>query len=102
MLQARCPFYMLVELSGSNAAHDGEKLDAYLEATMGDGVVADGTVARDSAQTAALWAIREGITGARTLTLTRTLTVNPTLTLTLTRCAREERCGLQVRRLHPP
>ena len=102
MLQARCPFYMLVELSGSNAAHDGEKLDAYLEATMGDGVVAEGTVARDSAQTAALWAIREGITGARTLTLTRTLTVNPTPTLTLTRCAREERGGLQVRRLHPP
>ena len=64
MLQARCPFYMLVELSGSNAAHDGEKLDAYLEATMSDGVVADGTVARDSTQTAALWAIREGITGA--------------------------------------
>ena len=108
MLQARCPFYMLVELSGSNAAHDGEKLDAYLEATMGDGVVAEGTVARDSAQTAALWAIREGITGARTLTLARTLsltlTLNPTLTLTPTptRCAREERGGLQVRRLHPP
>jgi|NorSeaMetagenome_1021524.scaffolds.fasta_scaffold110505_2 FAD/FMN-containing dehydrogenase len=67
MLQACCPFYMLVELSGSNAAHDGEKLDAYLEATMGAGVVADGTVARDSTQTAALWAIREGITGALAL-----------------------------------
>jgi D-2-hydroxyglutarate dehydrogenase len=58
---------MLVELSGSNAAHDGEKLDAYLEATMNAGVVADGTVARDSTQTAALWAIREGITGALAL-----------------------------------
>ena len=31
---------------------------------MGEGVVVDGTVARDSAQAAALWAIREGITGA--------------------------------------
>ena len=28
-LQERCPFYMLIELSGSNAAHDGENLDAY-------------------------------------------------------------------------
>ena len=49
-VQARCPFYMLVELSGSNAVHDGEKLHAYLEAAMGDGVVVDGTVARDTAQ----------------------------------------------------
>ena len=31
---------------------------------MGDGIVVDGTVARDLAQTKALWAIREGITGA--------------------------------------
>ena len=57
----RCAFYMLVELSGSSAAHDGEKLHSYLEAAMGDGAVLDGTVAMDSAQADAIWAIRESI-----------------------------------------
>lgn len=38
------PFYMLLETSGSNANHDEEKLNKFLEDVMGRGLVADGTV----------------------------------------------------------
>jgi len=38
------PFYMLLETSGSNAAHDEEKLNSFLEDVMGRGLVCDGTV----------------------------------------------------------
>jgi FAD/FMN-containing dehydrogenase len=38
------PFYMLLETSGSNATHDEEKLNKFLEDVMGKGLVADGTV----------------------------------------------------------
>lgn len=37
-------FYVLVETSGSHAGHDEEKLGAFLERVMDDGVVEDGTV----------------------------------------------------------
>lgn len=58
------PFYMLFETAGSNAAHDSEKLDAFLEAAMEDGLVVDGTVAQDQAQLADLWQLREGVAEA--------------------------------------
>ena len=38
------PFYMLLETSGSNSAHDEEKLNAFLEGVMSSGLVQDGTV----------------------------------------------------------
>lgn len=41
------PFYVLIEVSGSNAAHDEEKLNAFLESAMGEGVVSDGTVTNE-------------------------------------------------------
>lgn len=63
-LESRQPFYMLIEVSGSNAEHDSEKLTGFLEAMMEDGVVLDGTVAQDSTQMAGVWRIREGITEA--------------------------------------
>ena len=56
--------YMVVETSGSNAAHDREKLDAFLEAALEAGDVLDGTVAADGAQAKALWRLREGVTEA--------------------------------------
>lgn len=60
-LQSTHPFYVLIETSGSNKEHDDEKLGAYLEGLMTEGVVQDGVVAQDTTQSQKLWAIREGI-----------------------------------------
>eukprot|EP00644_Phytophthora_capsici_P005305 jgi/Phyca11/531619/estExt2_fgenesh1_pg.C_PHYCAscaffold_10270 len=63
-LETPSPYYVLIETSGSNAGHDMEKLEAFLEGVMGDGVVVDGTVAQDEAQARKLFVIREDITVA--------------------------------------
>ena len=41
------PFYILLETSGSNGAHDEEKLSVFLEDVMGSGKVSDGTLATE-------------------------------------------------------
>lgn len=56
------PFYCLVETSGSNAEHDNEKLQAFLEYVMAEGIVKDGVLAQDQTQINELWACRESIT----------------------------------------
>ncbi len=61
-LESQYPFYCLIETSGSNADHDGEKLQSFLEDVMDKGIVADGTLAQDETQIKALWGWREGIT----------------------------------------
>ena len=63
-LEDQYPFYCLIETSGSNADHDSEKLQAFLEDVMEKGIVADGTLAQDETQIKSLWAWREGITEA--------------------------------------
>ncbi|KAK0621171.1 hypothetical protein B0T17DRAFT_508544 [Bombardia bombarda] len=63
-LDDKYPFYCLIETSGSNADHDSEKLQAFLEDVMEKGIVSDGTLAQDETQIKALWAWREGITEA--------------------------------------
>lgn len=55
------PFYCLVETSGSNSEHDSEKLQAFLEHVMSEGIVNDGVLAQDQTQINELWACREGI-----------------------------------------
>jgi D-2-hydroxyglutarate dehydrogenase len=81
------PFYVLLETSGSDAAHDAEKLERFLEASLlaedmngssgsttsssgggsgGSGgnvapLVRDGVLAADLGQAEALWALREQI-----------------------------------------
>lgn len=40
----KCPFYALIETSGSNASHDEEKLTSFLEKGMAEGLIIDGTV----------------------------------------------------------
>ena len=55
------PFYCLVETSGSNTDHDNEKLQAFLEHVMGEGIVSDGVVAESQTQINELWACREGV-----------------------------------------
>ena len=63
-LDARHPFYCLVETSGSNANHDYEKLEDFLEYVMSEGIVSDGVVAQDASQIKTLWDWREGIAEA--------------------------------------
>jgi len=60
-LQGEFPFYCLVETSGSNSDHDSEKLQAFLEHVMGEGIVEDGVLAENQTQINEIWACREGI-----------------------------------------
>eukprot|EP00850_Spirogloea_muscicola_P022914 SM000318S12216 [mRNA] locus=s318:87991:91818:+ [translate_table: standard] len=54
----REPFYVLLETSGSDTAHDSEKLERYLERVLEDGSVVNGMLAQDQSQTASLWRIQ--------------------------------------------
>ncbi|KAL1959915.1 hypothetical protein VTO42DRAFT_583 [Malbranchea cinnamomea] len=63
-LDTRCPFYCLVETSGSNGEHDSEKLEKFLEDVMEKSIVMDGVLAQDETQAQELWRWREGITEA--------------------------------------
>nr|XP_028586784.1 D-2-hydroxyglutarate dehydrogenase, mitochondrial isoform X2 [Podarcis muralis] len=60
------PFYVLIETSGSNSAHDEEKLSHFLEHVMASGLVVEGTLASEDKKIKALWALRERITEALT------------------------------------
>lgn len=55
------PIYLVVETSGSNAEHDYAKLEKFLEEAYEDEIIVDGTIAQDSSQQAAIWALRENI-----------------------------------------
>lgn len=63
-LEGDYPFYCLIETSGSNTDHDSEKLTAFLEHVMGEGIVEDGVVAENETQIQNLWACREGVSEA--------------------------------------
>jgi len=58
------PFYILIETSGSCAAHDTEKLDEFLEEVMAEGIVLDGTVASEPSKMNEIWKIRESVAEA--------------------------------------
>lgn len=50
VLLGRYPFYMLIETSGSDEGHDGDKVGRFLETAMEQGLVADGALAQDATQ----------------------------------------------------
>ncbi|XP_071042198.1 D-2-hydroxyglutarate dehydrogenase, mitochondrial isoform X1 [Parasteatoda tepidariorum] len=60
----RHPFYVLVEISGSNRQHNEEKLSECLTYLMDQNLVNDGTVACDFNRIKGIWAVRERITEA--------------------------------------
>jgi D-2-hydroxyglutarate dehydrogenase len=62
--ESTAPFFLVVETSGSDAAHDASKMESFLDAAMSAGVVIDGVMAQDSIQAAGIWKLREGITEA--------------------------------------
>lgn len=53
------PYYLLVETHGSNATHDAEKMQGFLESCLSDGHVVDGALAQDESQRLAFWELRE-------------------------------------------
>ncbi|XP_028415129.1 D-2-hydroxyglutarate dehydrogenase, mitochondrial-like [Dendronephthya gigantea] len=55
-------FYALIETSGSDSAHDEEKLTKFMEFLMNNDLVQDGTIATDKQKMTSIWAIRENIT----------------------------------------
>uniref|UniRef100_A0A1B6H1T9 D-2-hydroxyglutarate dehydrogenase, mitochondrial n=1 Tax=Cuerna arida TaxID=1464854 RepID=A0A1B6H1T9_9HEMI len=61
---ANHPFYVLIEVSGSNASHDEEKLNAFLESAMGEGIVSDGTYTNEPSRMQNIWQLRERIAEA--------------------------------------
>ncbi|CAI2198893.1 3859_t:CDS:2, partial [Funneliformis geosporum] len=60
-LEDHYPFYVLVEISGSNKSHDDEKLHNFLENLLTNEIVTNGVVAQDDTQIARFWSLREGI-----------------------------------------
>ena len=65
-LAGAAPFRVLVEASGSRAAHDEEKLEAFLEAAAADGCVVDGVIAPNESKATQLWRLREGVSDSMT------------------------------------
>ncbi len=57
-------FYLLIETAGSEMELDADRLFRFLEGCLERKLVTDGTVAADSAQAKAFWAIRERCTEA--------------------------------------
>lgn len=55
-------FYVLLETSGSNAAHDEAKLQMFIDTVTSSGLVTDGTIATVPSKIKALWRLREEIT----------------------------------------
>ncbi|XP_037934034.1 D-2-hydroxyglutarate dehydrogenase, mitochondrial [Teleopsis dalmanni] len=53
------PFYMLIESSGSNASHDLEKFNEFLENGMKNGEILDGTVTAELSKIQDIWKLRE-------------------------------------------
>lgn len=60
-LEKEHPFYCLIETSGSDGTHDGEKLEKFLEYVMGEEIVSDGVLAQDETQKQDLWKWREAV-----------------------------------------
>jgi D-2-hydroxyglutarate dehydrogenase len=59
-----CPFYVVVETSGSVKSHDNAKLQAFLKIVKNKRVIVDGVVGKDEKHAFALWTLRERISVA--------------------------------------
>jgi len=58
------PFYILLELAGSNENHDKEKLESLIKILMEKSLIEDGTIAEDKTKILSLWKYREDISVA--------------------------------------
>ncbi len=66
-LEDEHPFYVLIETSGSDATHDQEKLEKFLEQAFEQEIISDGVIAQDETQLKNLWNWREQIPEASTI-----------------------------------
>ncbi|HEY1944886.1 MAG TPA: FAD-binding oxidoreductase [Roseiarcus sp.] len=64
-LRAPSPAYVLLEAAASGLANLPAMMEKFLESLVADGLVVDGAVAANKAQTAAFWRIREGMIEAQ-------------------------------------
>ncbi|XP_074651522.1 D-2-hydroxyglutarate dehydrogenase, mitochondrial-like [Tubulanus polymorphus] len=62
---SRNRFYVLLEVSGSNANHNEEKLTAFLEELLSAEIVSDGTIAADESKMKNIWSVRERLAEAQ-------------------------------------
>ncbi|WP_333821633.1 FAD-binding oxidoreductase [Pinisolibacter sp.] len=60
-LSAGHPFYVLIEVQGTDEDHDGAKFDAFLEATAEDGLLVDAVVARSIGDLKSFWDVRDAV-----------------------------------------
>lgn len=61
---SRFAFYVLLETSGSNHAHDDEKVQLFVQKVLENGFIEDGGFYSQTSQVKSLWALRENITAA--------------------------------------
>uniref|UniRef100_A0A7I5E736 D-2-hydroxyglutarate dehydrogenase, mitochondrial n=1 Tax=Haemonchus contortus TaxID=6289 RepID=A0A7I5E736_HAECO len=59
VLQSNPRFTILVETSGSNAAHDSEKMEKFLDDCISSGSASDGVQAQSIEEASAMWRLRE-------------------------------------------
>jgi FAD/FMN-containing dehydrogenase len=60
------PFYVLMEVSATGLIDLRILVERFLEGLIADGMIRDGTLAANSAQSTALWRLREGLIEAQT------------------------------------
>lgn len=63
-IKSAFPFYMLVEVAGSNCKHDEEKLEIFLEKVFSQGYISDGIIVKEPSHIQKVWQLRERITEA--------------------------------------
>jgi FAD/FMN-containing dehydrogenase len=57
----RYPFYVLMEIEGSDQKQDSGRLHAMLEAALGSTLIQDAAIAQSEKESTAFWQIRDGI-----------------------------------------
>ena len=63
-LVKQCPFYVVIETSGSVKSHDNAKLRAFLKVVKNKRIIVDGVVGKNEKHAFALWTLRERISVA--------------------------------------
>uniref|UniRef100_UPI00358E10EC D-2-hydroxyglutarate dehydrogenase, mitochondrial-like n=1 Tax=Myxine glutinosa TaxID=7769 RepID=UPI00358E10EC len=60
-ISGELPFYVVVEMVGSDSHQDNERMSAFVEKVVQEGHVADGTIATSPGKVKTLWAYRERV-----------------------------------------
>ncbi|XP_076269357.1 D-2-hydroxyglutarate dehydrogenase, mitochondrial-like isoform X1 [Rhynchophorus ferrugineus] len=55
------PYYLLIEVAGSNEEHDNDKFHSFLDSALKEHFVLNGTIAAEPQKIQSIWAVREKI-----------------------------------------